>query len=57
MQYLFIVIVEKMVVFAAVVIRNDSIEVDILDTSENVHIHGRICLSQTAEKLLDFAPF
>ena len=55
MQVLFVVAVKEMVIFIAVVIRYNSIEVDIFDAAENIHINGRICFSQPTEKPLDFA--
>ena len=48
--------VEKMVTLIAEVVRYKCLQVDILNTSENIHVNRRISLSELPQHFLDLAP-
>ena len=48
--------VEKVVTLIAEVIRYKRLQVDILNTSENIHVNRRISLSELPQHFLDLAP-
>ena len=48
--------VEKVVTLIAEVVRYKRLQVDILNTSENIHVNRRISLSELPQHFLDLAP-